>query len=318
MYADMKPIFIGGCRRSGTTMLGSMLGASPHGICIPEAQFVINIYRQIPKIMVRPVDPTGILPLLRRDIRFRLWRLDDGGLEGYLGNHFCGYEELIKKIVLKYSSNQRTPPLQYWVDHTPTTLKNITMLIDIFPEARFIHIVRDGRAVAASLFGTIWGPKTIHTAAQYWLKELAYCLSAEVRYGPQRIMRVRYEDVLFSPEYSLRKVCSFCGIAFHPDMAKGGSYKPPFGSADQHRLVGHPPETRRASSWQNAISNRQIEIFEDIAGEVLYNMGYQTVYWPHTNPVRGVERYLLDLKELFHRELTSRIKVRYRLKRELS
>lgn len=316
--STMKQIFIGGCQRSGTTMLGSMIGSAADGICIPEAQFIINIYKKFPKIMNGGIETRYFVSLLHQDVRFRLWRVDLSKFTENTIKKYLGYDELLKELVITFSKKKRKPMPKYWVDHTPMNIKNSAILLKIFPEAKFIHIVRDGRAVAVSLLKTIWGPKTVHTAARYWLESLAYCFSAEEYLGKKKILRIRYEDVLESPEMCLKKICQFCGIKFNESMLQGGDFQPSFRKSNQHRLVGSPPEKSRALSWQKEISSRQVEIFESIAGEVLENLGYKTIYWPHTKPLRGVERYVLDFKEFFFREVYNRMRTYRRLKSEFS
>ncbi len=299
-------------------MLGAMLGASENGVCVPEAQFVINVYKKYPEVMKGQVDKKHLLASMAKDIRFRLWRLDSSAIQKIMDGNQYNFSDILAKIVLAYSEKHGKPEPCYWVDHTPNNIKNMAILANIFPTAKFIHIVRDGRAVAASLVKTIWGPKTAHAAARYWLEALAYCFSAQVRYGHKKILSVRYEDILETPETCLRHICQFCGIAYDPQMALGGDFKPALQKTDQHRLVGRPPEKQRADSWKREMGNRQVEIFENIAGEVLDHLGYQTAYWPYARPIRGVERYLSGTKEVFYREVINRVKVSQRFKREFT
>jgi Sulfotransferase family len=65
----------------------------------------------------------------------------------------------------------------WWVDHTPTNLRFARLLTAWFPEARFIHIVRDpGRA--ASVMPLNWGPNTITEAALFWKRRMALALTS--------------------------------------------------------------------------------------------------------------------------------------------
>jgi hypothetical protein len=314
----VKKIFIGGCARSGTTMIGSMLGAAIDGICTPESQFISNAFKKHPKIMTDDIETTTILSLWDQDLRFRLWRIDLSEFKQLLCQNAICYSELIENLILFYCKQKgRSRPL-YWVDHTPMNLKNSSILFKLFPNARIIHIIRDGRAVAASMLKTIWAPKTIHTAARYWLEDLAHSFSAEIYWGNEKILKVKYEDILQNPESNLKKLCAFCGIKFYSSMLEGGNFKSPILTSNQHRLVGSPPDQTRILSWQKELNSRQIEIFESLAGDVLNYLGYKTIYWPHTTPLRGIERYMLDIKEFIHREFINRWKMYIRFRRELS
>ena len=65
------PVLIGGCDRSGTTMLGSMLGAHPRCICVPETNFIVHLFRQ-EKFDPNHIDPLEILRQITKNLRYRL------------------------------------------------------------------------------------------------------------------------------------------------------------------------------------------------------------------------------------------------------
>jgi hypothetical protein len=311
----MKPIFIGGCQRSGTTMLGSMLGAPLDAICVPETQFIVRQARTDPGILDGKTNAAALVAKWSKDQRFRLWRIDREALERPYPMQMS-YAEVIAALILSYAQKEKRPSPAYWVDHTPTNVRHAALLFKIFHDARMIHIVRDGRAIAASFLKLEWGPKTIHTAAYYWLSALSYCFAAE-SYWTDRILRVRYEDLLQRPRHCLNQICDFCGIPFEPSMIDGGSFKSPIRTSSQHRLVGRPPVKERAASWRSELNPRQIEIFESIAGDVLHHLGYDTLCWPCSKPLRGLERYRLDLSELINREILKRWRIFLRNRREL-
>jgi hypothetical protein len=165
-----------------------------------------------------------------------------------------------------------------WVDQTPSNFRRALTMLRMFPDARFIHIVRDGRGVAASILPLDWGPNDILHAAEYWMAHCAPGLATESQLGSNRVMRVRYEDLLTQPEPTLRRLSSFAGLEYEPAMAQGASYSPTPYHERQHRLVGQPPDRSRASSWNRTLTPRQIELFESVAGEFLEMLGYRPQY----------------------------------------
>lgn len=299
-------------------MLGAMLGETVYGVTIPETEFVSQIANNHPGITNGPVKTKTALALFSEIKRFHVWGLDLIRFEKQLNKDMVQYSELVEAIVIFFSDKIGKPKPIYWVDHTPANLKNASTLIKMFPNARMVHIIRDGRAVAASLLKVDWGPKTIPAAAHFWLEALAHSFSAESYLGKDIVKRVRYEDILKEPEGQLRDICEFCGIQFRHSMLEGSSLNPAFLTLDQHRLVGSAPTLSRSIAWKQELTQRQIEIFESIAGDVLNHIGYETIYWPKATPHRSIERYKLEAKEFVYREFVNRWKKRTRLKRALS
>jgi hypothetical protein len=183
----------------------------------------------------------------------------------------------------------------------------------MFPEARFIHLVRDGRAVAASLLELDWGPNNAFDAAQYWMARCAPGLAAESRLGRDRVLRVRYEDLVSETEATLRRVVSFAGLEYESGMAQGTGLRPGAYSQQQHRLVGTPPNPSRVDHWRRTLTPRQVEVFEAEAGDFLGSLGYQPLYGIRARPATRIEVLrlrLLDLPQRAANNLRRRLRER--------
>jgi hypothetical protein len=285
----IRPLFIGGCERSGTTMLGAMVGGHSHCVCVPESNFIEHLLTS-DGFDPEAVEPQKTLASIVADERYRLlWDLplDPGSVTAReLGST---YAEVLSWLVRAYGRRFGKPAALLWVDHTPTNFKRGLTMLRMFPDARFIHIVRDGRGVAASILPLDWGPNDIVGAAQFWMARCALGLAAELQHGPGRVLRVRYEDLLLSPEATLSGIASFAGLNYEPAMAQGTGHSPSRYNERQHRLVGQPPDQSRAHSWKRSLTSRQIEIFESEAGEFLETFGYQPEYGIRARPARPTE-----------------------------
>jgi sulfotransferase family protein len=296
----MRPIFVGGCERSGTTMLGAMLGGHSRCLCVPETQFIDDLLAQAD--LGRSVDPRTALTRIVAHERYRLfWNLslDPSSVDPVeLGST---YGEVLIWLVRAFGrkAGKSTPDL--WIDHTPTNFRRARTLLRTFPEARFIHLVRDGRAVAASLLPLDWGPNNALHAAEFWMARCAPGLATELDLGGSRVLRVRYEDVLQEPEGSLRRIALFAGVEYEPDMVTGKSHRASRYHERQHRLVGNPPDVSRAAGWQQVLTRRQIEMFEAEAGEFLETLGYQPRYGLRALPATRIEVLRLRLHDLARR-----------------
>jgi hypothetical protein len=217
--------------------------------------------------------------------------------------------EIVEAYRLHYHPDKKE--VDCWIDHTPNNLENIGFLKEIFPDARFIHIVRDGRGVAASFKEVIWGPNTVLDAACHWSKKIAVGCSAEVR-DPSTVTMVRYEDILTHPEKEIRRLCQFVGIDFRPEMLEAKGLVVPEYTRHQHRLVGSAPQRSKVEDWKERLTKREIEIFEYECGTLLKTLGYETM---HETPKRAtkVERLQFYLYKRKRRIIKEFRKVLFKL-----
>jgi hypothetical protein len=113
-------------------------------------------------------------------------------------------------------------PKARWVDGTPEYSFHICGLQKLFPEALFIHIFRDVTSVVRSMlhFHHVGGGNLVaneQEAYSYWARTVSNCLLAERAYGPRAVFRVRYSDLVNTPEDALRSVFSFLGEPYVPE-----------------------------------------------------------------------------------------------------
>jgi hypothetical protein len=170
-------------------------------------------------------------------------------------------------------------PDHRWTEHSPHNLRFVDALRNEFPGAMFVHLVRDGRATAASLRKTDFGPVTATALARWWVESVAVGLAAETRF-PQSVVRVRYEDLLTDPEPTLDRVAERCGLtprdaelAIDPSLAAVSTY-----TASHHQLVKGNLDSRRISAWSDEMSDGWIRRFEAVAQPVLLALGYDLMH----------------------------------------
>ncbi len=298
----MVPVFIGGCERSGTTFLGSLLGGHSQCLTVPESQFKIRMLRHI-----QPEQPTNlpdVLDRIRDHWRFKLWDIDltDVPLQAH------DYPELLCWLVRQYGARHGRPDPGFWIDHTPANMRYGATLRDLFPDAKFIHLVRDGRAVAASVLPLDWGPNTVLAAAHWWSEGITPGLAAEVGLSATHIVRVRYEDLVRAPEATLTFLCKHIGLDYEPAMAKGRGFEVGSYTAGQHTLVGQAPDPRRLNAWEQELTQRHIEIFESITGDLLRYLDYPLHFGPCATAASGREKVTLLAQEMLGRHITNRLR----------
>jgi len=288
----MKPILIGGCGRSGTTMLASMLGSHSRVLTVPEFHFKTTVLRRLGTEMSRDTVPQA-LALLGEDLLFKSWELGATVEEASPDDFDGSYRQFVEYFVEQYGRQNGKVDVDHWVDHTPVNILHVSFLMRQFPDAKVVHLVRDGRAVAASVLPLDWGPHSPKRAAESWSIAVGAGLAAEAALPRERIMRVRFEDLVERPRAVLERLCGFVGVAFEPSMEEGAGFRVPRASTKQHALVGSAPDKRRIGAWEDILAPRKIEIFEFYAAGMLELLGYPARYGIHTRPPSRTEHFTM-------------------------
>lgn len=225
-----KRIFIVGCPRSGTTLLQGMLAAHPRIFSLPETFFFAKVlprswlkrYLLWPAIKVR-----GHLQRLIREMG-----RDDLLPLGRIGLFQRDYHVPFVKVMDQMTTDAGK---DIWVEKTPWHIYCIEEIRKRMPNAIFIHIVRDGRDMVASLYdATNRNPESwaslpsVKTFKGFSIKECVDIWNAEVAISMRWIGMpghhlVRYEDIVSDPKYEMESLCNFIGIDFDERMAEPSS-----------------------------------------------------------------------------------------------
>ncbi|MBI1737099.1 MAG: sulfotransferase [Candidatus Rokubacteria bacterium] len=266
MPTEARPVFVVGCPRSGTRLLATILGAHSRGIAVPDSRFITEALAAV-------ADPASSRARVLADPRLGTFGIDVDAVRRDLATADGSHADLWRLLVRRYAEATGCPAARVWIDPTPVHARHATMLVDLFPRARFVHLVRDGRAVAASVMPLSWGPNTAMRAARWWSEHLAFGLGLELWGGP-RVMRVRYEDALANPHRTIPAVSAFAGLEYEPAMLAGAT----------------APQRDRGDAWEERLSARDVEIFESAAGDLLRYLGYPMRFAGHARPPSAGER----------------------------
>jgi hypothetical protein len=168
-----------------------------------------------------------------------------------------------------------------WGDKTPMYMRHLPLLERLFPEAKYVHLIRDGRDAAVSFLqmpeGVVtrtWAhPKTPTDFACQWRTEVQAAQALGGRVGTSRYLEVSYEDLVDSPERHLERISEFAGIAYDPAMLGYPGHVDLKGKPHQQSL-GRPP-TPGLRDWRQELSAGDVEDFEAVAGDLLRSLGYE-------------------------------------------
>ena len=266
---DPVPILIGGCPRSGTTLLGAMLGVHADFVCTPESPFRWNdpVLRNAKREFVSAGD---VLASLRRCPKFRAW-----GIRGIGLPQEATHAEIMSTLVREYAKVNCVGKFQqFWVDHSPQNIERAIEQLQIYPDARFIHVVRDGRAVSASIMPLDWGPNTIKHAAKWWRENTLAALAFSTAISVERLRLVRYEELVTNTEVVLQRLCQWLNVSYDPAMLDGKGFVKPLYTENQHRHIGQSALPHRAEAWRHTLTEAQTCLFEFYAGDALELLGY--------------------------------------------
>lgn len=186
-------------------------------------------------------------------------------------------------------------------------LENVSRL---FPNAKIVIILRDGRAVANSYLKVRWGTANIYAGAKQWAREVRL-QRAFLAANPDRAILVRYEDLVAEPRETLLRICRFLDLPFSEEMLSYHKRPPSF---RRHRFNvnttrGIDPSI--GEKWKHDLTPRQIRIFESLAGDVLVENGY-TLTSKDRIRIPPVLRLLYEAQQIIVGEL--QIQYKWRLK----
>lgn len=273
----MKHVFITGCPRSGTTMLASMLGNESNCVATPESDFFIDfIYKYLPNesSIVKKRDAVNFF---NNNYRFKQWCIDANNINNLPDKvTYSNFSKVIEDTIRLFSKNySETTKKEFTrIDHTPSSIKQFDILNDLFPDSKFIFIIRDPRAVYASVKDLDWGANTSLRLSEIWIDYAAFYFSLQKMY-PNRIYLIRYEDVINDTTFQLKQLCDFIGIAYNDSLLQGKGFNIPGYTASQHALVGKSLDKERIEKWKSELKNDDTLIIESYCKTIMKAFGYQ-------------------------------------------
>lgn len=262
-----RPIFIVGCPRSGTTLVRVMLDGHSRLAITQETDLIVRLDDPRP----RSLDP--VLDEIFIDRTVERWRIPEDRFREFVKERApTTYAELLNAVFSGFATARGK---QRWGVKMPSYVLHIPRLAELFPDAQFVHVVRDGREVAASLVERPWGPRRAVTAALQWVRAVRAGRKAGQGLGTDRYLEIRLEDLIASPQDRLMQICRFLGEEYEPamlDYPKRAAAGPLAGQRD-HEHVGRPP-TAGLRDWRAGLSRRDQSAVETACRPLLAELGY--------------------------------------------
>jgi hypothetical protein len=166
-----------------------------------------------------------------------------------------------------------------WGDKTPMYMQHLGMLERLFPDALYLHLIRDGRDAAISFLAMPKGivtetwahPRSAAGFACQWRTEVEAARGLGRRVG-RRYLELRYEQLVAEPEPEVRRICEFAGLPFEPGMLEYAGRVDV--SAKPHQQSLTKPPTPGLRDWREQMSAEDVAAFEGVAGDLLRELGY--------------------------------------------
>ncbi|GAA2250855.1 sulfotransferase [Actinomadura luteofluorescens] len=163
-----------------------------------------------------------------------------------------------------------------WGDKRPSYFRRVPMLRRMFPDAQFVHLVRDGRDAVSSLTRMPWFDGDIHAAALTWREAIDMGARLQTRLGPDTFYEFRYEDLVAEPEDALTRLCAFLGEKYDPGMT--GAYRharQTVPSARKWHLGTHEAvHGRQVGAWRERLEGWEADLVQYVLASRLRRHGY--------------------------------------------
>ncbi|MDJ0508985.1 MAG: sulfotransferase [Crocosphaera sp.] len=273
-----KPTFLVGAERSGTTVLRLMLSHHPDLAWSSEFEYVVD-----------KVSDDGNFPNLNQYYEW-LETVSSFQYVTFLSvNRELDYIQLVNSFLWQWKNHNQKKLVG------ATVHRHFDRLLKIWPDARFIHLIRDGRDVARSCIGMGWSGN-VWTGVKRWLEAESLWNKLKSQIPDDRYIEVIYENLITDPVDTLTKICNFLGLEYHPQML----------DYDQDTTYDKP-DAQLVQQWQQKLSEHEIRLVESRASELLRSRGYELSGLPYLE-ISGLAEKQLKLQDWWFR-------VQFRMKR---
>lgn len=283
-----SPIFVIGNPRSGTSLLRLMLHSHPL-ICIPpECHFFLWLEERYGNFCSSQL--SDYVNDLFQSRKFETWKLDKSDLTNYLQAKIPqNYSELTSSIYSFYANMNNKSDAIHWGDKNKLWKQKLSTIVKYFPNAKFIHIVRDGRDVACSFrelgqksVDSKYYPKLpveVAEIASRWTTNLQFISDFLSTLNASNFVEIKYEDLVSSTRLQLQSLFHFLSLEYS-EMSENYYVGKSFEDIEPKEFMQwkakltSAPDVRNISKYKNEMTLKEIDAFEKIANGVLLKYGY--------------------------------------------
>jgi len=275
-----SPVFIVGTPRSGTTLLAAILANHSAYSCGPETHFFSYLTKKIEKKLLNPKNwPYSAADFicslkLENEYIYKLYSITKEEIIEFLKNREPSIPAVLESLTLQHANKQKK---YFWIEKTPRHLLFIPQILKYYPNAKIIRIIRDCRDVSLSLLKVPWGYKTpLQGVYRCWLDEIC-----SQKFSHSYFL-VKFEDLLMSPEKTLKNICNFLGVPYEPSMLRYYNASARLCSEKEwwKNLVKEPINVSRAFRWKKELDEKNQLMLTYFARNLLIKYGYEIDFVP--------------------------------------
>ena len=291
------PLFIIGMPRSGTKLLKELINNHSNiSLCNEETQFIPGFLRRF----------NGCINTNRRSNLWKYFKYFKNTSFYTISENNLTFDVLARSInkydpasfveyILKYYSGDYESAdcsNHIWGDKSPLYAFEIPLLNSFFPDAKFIHIIRDFRDVCLS-YNKTWG-KSLYSTAEKWRQLISEVdMSTRVLHR-NKYYQLNYEKLISNPTAELRLLCDVIGIDFEPDMVKLTKVIEHYGDAKDSQDI----LSNNYDKFMEALPPSQTKRIERIVGPIALKKGYRIHNSVEHKPLNRFQNYFLLLRDL--------------------
>lgn len=281
----MNPyVFIVGSTRSGTTLLQRLVNAHPQIAVVHETHWIARYFEKRTGLTPEGFVTPELIPKLLEHRRFPKMKVGREALERLINSDEpVSYPSFVSALFDLYGQHEGKSLVG---DKTPAYVRSIPTLHALWPEAKFVHIIRDGRDVCLSMLNWLsekaqvaarrratWTEDQVLTSALWWKQRVLLGREDGGAPGPELYYEIRYETLVSQPATECAALCDFLGLPYDDAMLSfhEGREKADFG-LDAKKAWR--PITSGLRDWRSQMTLDDIERFEAAAGDLLEQLGY--------------------------------------------
>jgi Sulfotransferase family len=280
---DNTPFFVVGAGRSGTTLLRLILAGHPRLHIPPETRFILTLVRELPLAeSLTPAQVDCAVAVMTEDYRWPDMEMSAEHLRREAAS--LQTPRLVDIINIVYHQQLVRANKGRFGDKTPGYIEIVPQLATLYPGAKFIHLIRDGRDVAISCIDLDWERYYERDRFEWTLamtKRQEYLHSSYAR----QVLEVRYEDLVSNLEVTVRRICAFLGEDFEPAMLDWRGRIPLVPARERriHGKLGRPASSDAIAAWRRKLSALEcfaIEacLYRDLQ-QLDYPLRFHSVLW---------------------------------------
>lgn len=290
---ERRPVFIIGSPRSGTSLLRLILTSHSQIIIPPECGFIVWLWQKYHDWTASNAHDDRLIEQFLADLyvckKFDTWALDKQELNSLIRNRQPTDYATLCALIYEAYANSRSRSAVLWGDKNNFHVNHLPTLNEIYPEARFLHIVRDGRDVVCSYREVMKQNSTSPYAPQFrtdiesiageWSSNVCNVENYLSGLDGSRKRTLRYEDLVRQPESAIAGICAWVGLDYEQQMLEFHDRNirdqlEPTLTMDWKQRTIEPVSAKTVGRFRTLLTADELERFNRVAGNALCRFGY--------------------------------------------